>query len=283
MEQDPNTHYDAKLVVLADGDLDQSDMQIFTGSDWITNPDALLNHTLLNHAQQQKKYADTEQLASEYDEKIVKAIIEGRFKLSALLLLLDSPGGSIESYMQLKKFIELVKEQGGNVIAFLKSASGLPAELFLEATDRYMIHGSEINFSLPEGTDKEFARKRMEAVKQFIINAIDDPKIAQNIEQYFVTLQRCGDDIKFGASMLSFHLEMAQEIGDGRLTADLFNFLWVFREITQIALEIDMPRVLQEHGSSKLESVVQQHEFSNEFQRRLTTFFSTWTPSETAF
>lgn len=276
MEQDPNTHYDAKLVVLADGDLDKKDMQLFTGSEWIKDPEAFLFYAL------NKVYSDVGQLKGAYDEEIVKAIVDGRFKLSTLLLLLDSPGGSVESYRELIEFIELVKNQGGDVVAFLKSAAGLPAHLFLEADERYMINKSIANLLLPQGTDEEFEWERMEAFKKLFIDTTDDPHTKQSIKRYIEMFHQDRDDINFG----NWHFEqfgLAEVTRGNTSMTDLLNFIRVFERRMRIVTEIDIYRTVHTKGEAGLNEVMQQHEFSDDFQRRLATFFSKWTRPESDF
>ncbi|MFC1647416.1 hypothetical protein ACFL10_00285 [Patescibacteria group bacterium] len=183
MENSNKEQFDAQLVLVADDDIEKSEIRLYHHQ-----INVIPAHQVLNYALKIKKGKDMgeseavlkmvfgdldkklNELKEEFGEEVVNIILNGRLRMS---ILLNSEEGIIAAGDHRRKYMDYVKSKEGKVESYLKFAAGGGAEMFLDSDERIIAPWSGLLCTPIQGGTPDFVEERYDRLKLLIACSAD--------------------------------------------------------------------------------------------------------------
>jgi len=207
MKNSENEKFDAELVVVADDDIEKSEIRLYHKQVSVIPPYQVLNYALKVKQGQDMGESDEilkmvfgdleaqlEKLKAEFGEDVVEVIINGRLRMS---ILLDSESGIVGAGDHRKKYLKYVKSNDGQVDAYLKFAAGPGAEMFLDSDERIVTPWSGLLCTPITGGTSDFVEERYDRLRLSIACSADKDKRPEVQDKIFAIEDENPDNPQF--------------------------------------------------------------------------------------
>jgi len=239
MENTDGEKFDAELVLLADGELHESDLRLYEAKVNIVRPFEILNVALqlrkLDRMGESREIKDMilgnriERMKNSFDKSVIEIVMEGRMRMS---MLLNSHGGFVASGMKRKEYLKYIQSNDGRVEAYLKHAAGPANDLFLNSDERIIVPFSTLApTQLMQGTP-EFVDEINSGMRRSLLKSVDEDKV----EQVEDILEKAEEENPENPRPF-FNAELMREVGiAGRQAENPDEMRKIFLERTGITL-----------------------------------------------
>lgn len=184
MENSDKDRFDAELVLLADDDIEKSDLRLYEGKVNIVRPFKVFN-TILLERKLREKMGESEEIVNmilgdrveemnkAFDKSVIEIIREGRMRIS---LLLDSLGGIVASALKRKEYMDYIKSHNGRIEAYLKHGEGPATDMFLNSDERIIAPFSTLVYSQLNGGTPDFREETNMRLRGSLFGSVSQDK-----------------------------------------------------------------------------------------------------------